>query len=349
MKSIYKNILLLLFTISLIVLTDRILLNYFDLPLWEWDEKLHYRHRPNSLKHWESFGNKPIFINDYGQHDDSFPIKKGKNELRILNLGDSITMGHGVSKDETYSKYLEALLSGLLKNYQTIQAINTGVQGYSTFQEVEVLKRGLIFEPDIVTIGFCLNDVTEPFVVNKDLGGVGLDYHKVTQVPNGLLSYLLNETGFGRLIQEIRIRKLDAKQEKLAELFDVKKMLLNKNDSTYQAQWNFTLKKLNEIYSICKNKDIPVILLIFPFTFQINKENLTWAQELIINNANENNVGSINFLNIFQQSTGSDTSAINLYFLDEDHFTPLGHQVVAQELSKVIIGMPIANIQKNQH
>ena len=348
MKNRLKNSLLLFVTIILIIASDRFLLFYFGLPLWEWDEKLHFKHRPNITKYWENFGNKPIFINDYGQHDDSFPIKKGKKELRILNLGDSITMGHGVSKDETYSKYLEALLSNLLKNYQTIQAINTGVQGYSTFQEVEVLKRGLIFEPDIVTVGFCLNDVTEPFVVNKGLGGIGLDYHKVTQAPNGLLSYLLNETGFGRLIQEIRIRKLDAKQEKLAELFDVKKMLLNKNDSTYQAQWNFTLKKLNEIYSICKNEDIPVILLIFPFTFQINQENLTWAQELLINNATENNVRSINFLNIFQQSTGFDRSAINLYFLDEDHFTPLGHRVVAQELSKVLMGLPIANIQKNQ-
>lgn len=339
MKNRIKNILLLFVTILLIIASDRILLFYFGLPLWEWDENLHYKHRPNIIKYWESFGNKPIIINEFGQHDDSYPIKKGKKELRILNLGDSITMGHGVSKNETYSKYLEELLSDLLKNYQTIQAINTGVQGYSTFQELEVLKRSLIFEPDIVTIGFCLNDVTEPFVVNKDLGGIGLDYHKVTQAPNGLLSYLLNETGFGRLIQEIRIRKLDAKQEKLAEQFDVKKMLLNKNDSTYQGQWNFTLKKLNEIYSICKNKNIPVILLIFPFTFQFDNENLKWAQELLINNANENNVRYIDFLNIFQKSIEIDTSAINLYFLDEDHYTPLGHQIVAKELSKVILDL----------
>lgn len=160
MKSIYKNFVLLFFTISIIILTDRILLNYFKLPLWEWDEKLHYKHRLNSFRLWESFGNKPIVINEYGHHDDSFPIKKRKKEFRILNLGDSITMGHGVTKDETYSKFLEIILSDSMLEYDVIQAINTGVQGYSSFQELEVLKRSLIYKPDVVTIGFCLNDVT---------------------------------------------------------------------------------------------------------------------------------------------------------------------------------------------
>ena len=205
---------------------------------------------------------------------DSFTKKKRKKELRILNLGDSITMGHGVTKDETYSKFLEIILSDSLLEYEIIQVINTGVQGYSTFQELEVLKRNLMFDPDIVTIGFCLNDVTEPFVVNKELGGIGLDYHRVTQAPNKFLSFFLNETGFGRLVQELRIRKLDANQIKIAELYDVKKMITKQVDSTYQAQWNFTLTELNKIYTFCKKNDLPVVLLIFPFTFQLNNADM---------------------------------------------------------------------------
>jgi lysophospholipase L1-like esterase len=337
MKSIYKNILLLLFTISLIVVIDRMLLNYFGLPLWEWDEKLHYKHQLNITKYWESFGHKPIIINEYGQHDDSFPIKKRKKEFRILNLGDSITMGHGVTKDETYSKFLELILSDSLAEYEIIQAINTGVQGYSTFQELEVLKRSLRFEPDIVTIGFCLNDVTEPFVVNKELGGIGLDYHRVTQAPNKFLSFFLNETGFGRLIQEIRIRKLDAKQIKVAELSDVNKMISNRDDSTYKLQWDFTLKKLNEIYLICKKNNIPVVLLIFPFTFQINNPDKQWPQELLIQNANQNNVDYINFLKVFESKITNYKTSINKYFLDEDHFTPDGHREVGNEINYKIV------------
>jgi len=347
MKSVYKNITLLLITLSLIVLIDRILLNYFGLPLWEWDEKLHYKHRHNSVKHWESFGNKPIVINEYGLHDDSFPIKKRKKELRILNLGDSITMGHGVTKDETYSKFLELILSDSLREYEIIQAINTVVQGYSTFQELEVLNRSLKFDPDIVTIGFCLNDATEPFVVNKELGGIGLDYHRVTQAPNKLLSFFLNETGFGRLVQEIRIRKLDANQMKIAELYDVKKMITKQVDSTYQSQWNFTLAELNKIYTVCKMKDIPVVLLIFPFTFQLNNADMQWPQELLKQDAIKNQVKYIDFIKTFEDIIDNDTTKIAKYFLDEDHYTVEGHKVVAQELGRVLVKISISNSYNN--
>jgi lysophospholipase L1-like esterase len=338
MKNKTKNYLVLISTIFLIIAVDRLLLFYFGLPLWEWDEKLHYKHRINIVRYWER-NKKPIKINEYGQHDDSFPVKKKKKELRILNLGDSITMGHEVTKDETYSKYLEVILHDSLKNYEIIQAINAGVQGYSTFQELEVLKRDLIFQPDIVTIGFCLNDVTEPFAVNKNFGGTGLDYHKVTQATNGTLSYLVNETGFGRLIQEIRISKLDAKQEKLAELFDVQKMLLHKDDPMYQARWKFTLKKLTEIYSLCKSRNIRIILLVFPYTFQFEDLNLSWTQAMLIKNAKENDIDYIDFLEVFKKEMNSNQNNLKHYYLDEDHFTPQGHQLVARELSNRIVQM----------
>ncbi len=337
MKSIYKNIALLIITVILILLADRILLNYFGLPLWEWDEELHYKHRPGLTRYWESYGNKQIRINEYGHHDDSFPVKKKKKELRILNLGDSITMGHGVSKDETYSKFLEIILSDSLSDFKFIQAINTGVQGYSTFQELEVLKRSLKFDPDIVTIGFCLNDVTEPFIVNKELGGIGLDYHRVTQAPNKILSYLLNETGFGRLIQEIRIRKLDARQIKIAELYDVKRMISNRSDSIYVKQWNFTLDKLEKVYKVCEEKKIPVILLLFPFTFQFDRPELQWPQEKLKSNAQVNQIHYLDLGKTFEGLILSDSSEVKKYFLDEDHFTPEGHKIVANEISKKIL------------
>lgn len=70
------------------------------------DPELHYKHRPNAKRHWDSFGNKPIIINSWGHHDNEFPVEKPAKQCRILNLGDSITMGHGVIRDETYSNQL---------------------------------------------------------------------------------------------------------------------------------------------------------------------------------------------------------------------------------------------------
>lgn len=223
-------------------------------------------------------------------------------------------------------------------NYNFIQAINAGVQGYSTFQELEVLKRATKFEPDIVTIGFCLNDVTEPFVINKKFNGTGLDSHRVTQAPNKITSYFLNETGFGRLIQEIRIRILDAKQEKLSELFDVKTMIMNREDSTYKFQWEFTLNNLLKIYKFCEVNHYKPILLIFPFAFQLNNVDLQWLQSVLIKQARKNKVEFINFANVFEKIISDPTKKIEDYYLDEDHFTPLGHQIVAKEILKLLNG-----------
>jgi len=335
--SALKNIVLLLLVMLIILIIDRLLLLHFGVPLWEWDEKLHYKHRKNVIRYWSSYNNKPIIINEYGQHDDSYPLKKGEKELRILNLGDSITMGHGVTKDETYSKYLEIILSDLLKNYQTIQAINTGVQGYSTFQELEVLKNSMELEPDFVTIGFCLNDITEPFKVNKNLGGSGIDYHRVTQAPNKYLSYLLNETGFGRLIQEIRIRQINIQQEEEVEIQEVKRMLMNRNNSTYSSQFNFVLNNISEIISFCKEKKLKLIILIFPYTFQFGSDDMLWVQDVIKKHADEHGALYIDFTEVFKDLINSDSSDIKEYYLDEDHLTPKGHKIVANEITKVIV------------
>ena len=331
-----KKYILLFATLLIIVFIDRLLLFYLGLPLWEWDEKLHYKHRRNITRNWNEYGKKPIIINEYGQHDDSYPIRKEKKELRILNLGDSITMGHGVTKDETYSKYLEIILSDSINNYQTIQAINTGVQGYSTFQELEVLRDHLYLQPDVVTLGFCLNDITEPFEVNKNLGGTGLDYHRVTQAPNKFLSYLLNETGFGRLIQEIRISQFDTHQAKDDEINEIKKMLLHQDDRVYKAQFNFILNNLLEIISLCYAEGVDLIILIFPYTFQVDS-NLRWVQDILRKEFSEHGVSCIDFLEIFENITRSDANKLQEYYLDEDHLTPLGHKIVAMEISKIII------------
>lgn len=106
------NAALLLFTLSLIVLADRLLLVIIGLPLWIHDPQIHYRHRPGAVSVWpETYGYKPIRINSYGYHDDEFPVAKPPGEFRAVMLGDSVTMGHGVTAAETYSNQLERMIA----------------------------------------------------------------------------------------------------------------------------------------------------------------------------------------------------------------------------------------------
>lgn len=99
-------------------------------------------------------------ISAQGLRDRLFRIPKPDGVFRILVLGDSVTYGTEVAQEHTYPKQLEDLLRK--KGFQ-VEVINAGVKAYTPFNEYFFLQeRGLEFHPDLVLIGFCLNDVVDP-------------------------------------------------------------------------------------------------------------------------------------------------------------------------------------------
>ena len=233
---------MLVLALSVIVLSDRLLLVRSGLPLWIADKENHFKQRPDSIRKWnKSFQDKLIRINKYGQHDGDFPIEKEENEFRAVMLGDSVTMGHGVTREETFSNQLEDMLRETYGNRRLFQIINTGVQGYATWQEYNVLVDSLKFAPDLVVIQFCLNDLTEPFVVEKRFGGTGSHYHGVAEEPTGIVSFLINETGYGRLLQEFMARGKTVENEQRWEIYDTKKAAESaRDDPTFSKSWDVT-------------------------------------------------------------------------------------------------------------
>ncbi|MCC6154564.1 MAG: hypothetical protein IT367_12430, partial [Candidatus Hydrogenedentes bacterium] len=100
-----------------------------------------------------------VEISSQGIRDREFGPKSA-DEFRIVALGDSYTMGHGLQPEETYPRVLERLLNeaGLAKR---VTVVNCGVGGYAPWQERGFLKnRGLSFSPDLVVLQlFPSNDV----------------------------------------------------------------------------------------------------------------------------------------------------------------------------------------------
>lgn len=95
-------------------------------------------------------------FNSTGLRDREYNISKPDRVKRILFLGDSIVYGHAIKLDESIPKQLEKIY---IKNNQPVEVLNLGVSGYETDQEVEFLKEvGLKYAPDLVLLGYCLND-----------------------------------------------------------------------------------------------------------------------------------------------------------------------------------------------
>jgi lysophospholipase L1-like esterase len=352
----WGRITLLFLVVASVVILDRFLLTRFNLPFWTHDPVVQYRNRPNRTWTLRGYGrpNDIVRINRYGFHDDGFPVAKPEGEFRALALGDSVTMGFGVTYPETYCGQLESLLGGSDRRFRSHQVINCGVHGYSTQQELQVLRESLRFGPDLIIIGFCMNDITEPFVVDRDLGGTGLDYHGVVQTRNAVIGFLVNETGFGRLFQAFLWRKKSVEAEKRAETYDVRQMAgKSDTEARFREGWAMVFKALEDIYAIGRQKGVPVVLVVFPFDFQLLDRRLQLPQRKLSEHAALHGVhvldltetfkgavyGDEDLLTVFR-SRGYSNDEIQLfydwklreYFFDHDHLTAKGHSLVAQAL-----------------
>lgn len=354
------RVMLIVLPLSMLILGDRYLLVEFGRPLWQHDTTLHYRHRPNTVRTLARAGRPEdvISINRHGHHDTDYPVAKPPGEFRALMIGDSITMGDQLPYRDTFSAQLEGLLAAKSPSHPGHQIINAGVHGYATYQELYVLEDAMRFEPDFVAIGFCMNDLTDPSVVKRGFDGAAIDYHHVAPTSNAVQEYMMNETGVGRLAQKILARGHTKGGERQHQLGAVREMSSPSDDPEVEKVFSYVLNDLEGMYGVARELQVPVVLMIFPFTFQLLEEDMRVPQERLTRHAAAQGVPVIDFTATFSDLVYDDAELLALlqrkeysknqiegmfaermreYFLDHDHLTTKGHAVVAEALFQHLV------------
>jgi lysophospholipase L1-like esterase len=98
-----------------------------------------------------------ITLNKNGFRGPDFADQKSPSSVRIVLMGDSCTLGWGVDDRNTYGFHLQRILRN--RSHKSIQIVNAGVLGYTTFQGLHDLKtRILRLQPDIVILSYNWND-----------------------------------------------------------------------------------------------------------------------------------------------------------------------------------------------
>jgi len=101
--------------------------------------------------------NREMVINSHGFRDRERALEKPPGTRRIVVIGDSITFAGSM---ETPFRFTEQLEAQLRAAGQSVEVLNLGVGGYDTLDEVAVLEQtGLAFDPDLVLLVFCINDL----------------------------------------------------------------------------------------------------------------------------------------------------------------------------------------------
>jgi lysophospholipase L1-like esterase len=141
----------------------------FDMEMWKYatrikmisdDPILQYEHRPNSAA---ILMGEEIATNDLGLRGNNATLDKPPGTYRIVAVGDSTTLGWGVSDEETYPAQLAALLNAAPpQGYPQgvrYEVLNLGVGNYNTVQEIGRLRDlGLQTDPDLILLGYFIND-----------------------------------------------------------------------------------------------------------------------------------------------------------------------------------------------
>jgi hypothetical protein len=123
-----------------------------------------YELRPGAEGRLGETGDALYRINADGLRGSIYARPKPPGVLRVVLMGDSVSFGYGVEEAEAYPQRLERMLSELVPDAQ-VEVVNLGVGGYNAFNEAELLKIvGLSYEPDLVLVQFCINDLNDPTV-----------------------------------------------------------------------------------------------------------------------------------------------------------------------------------------
>jgi lysophospholipase L1-like esterase len=146
---------------------------YVDIftPVWSDADRIAVLHR---FSPWlpAAFRTNPVWriaLNDDGFRSPPIRKDKGPGVLRIACIGDSWTFGMNVNQDATYPGRLEALLKQQ-RPAASLEVMNFGVLGYSSFQGLQLLKsRVLDWHPDVLVIGFGMNDSSVSGYRDKDI------------------------------------------------------------------------------------------------------------------------------------------------------------------------------------
>jgi hypothetical protein len=138
--------------------------------------------RPNTAGYYRREGAAYVTINSGGFRGPEFATPKPPGTVRIAVLGDSYTEAIQVPYEDTFASVAARKLAQcpLLKG-RRVEALNFGVDGYGTTQELVTLRQQVwAYQPDIVVLAIFLgNDVRNnsvalegnlcrPFYVERD-------------------------------------------------------------------------------------------------------------------------------------------------------------------------------------
>ncbi|MGQ0552922.1 MAG: SGNH/GDSL hydrolase family protein [Planctomycetota bacterium] len=268
----------------------------------------------------------PLDINAYGLRDPrELTLPKPAGTYRLVCLGDSFTFGVEVPHEHVTAQVLERSLTARLPT-RKVEVWNAGVSGYNSCQERLWLKYyGWALEPDLVTVGFVMNDAI-PHVTTAPREFPGRAW---------MLRFPLYHWMRWHVVQKWKLLGEDPEAKSVREKVERHRGIIETRPTgslISKQYWDEAMACLAELARECKARGVPVALIVYPTLPQMKApQPLPEAQELLRATAAAEGMILVDLLLPFAAA-----GEAALLESDKSHPSPLGHEIAARELEAAL-------------
>ena len=293
------------------------------------DRELGWRMKPGAAGEW---GGIWVRVNERGLRGPSVADARRRGVRRVLFLGDSVTFGFGIEENaDVFPFQVGRTLEQALG--VEVEIVNAGVGGYSPWQQLAFLRReGLAYEPDLIVLGFVLNDVTEKLSLIR-YGGTAQGW-QLARTARGTVERWLSKSALATVAREgaavLRFGRDVRLGAQAVETAAVRR-LVGEPGSFAQA-WRLTLDSVERIAELAGQRDIPTLLVLFPYAFQLESPGEpALPQRRLVAFGRTRAIPTLDLLPALAQAGAA------VAFLDPSHLSKEGHARAASVIADRIL------------
>jgi lysophospholipase L1-like esterase len=273
---------------------------------------------------------------------------KAPDERRIVVLGDSMVLAVQVAEAHTFCQRLEERLNAAAVPPVRYRVINGGVQGYGPVEMALASDRVMAdLRPDIVVIGaYAANDATEAADSAARLDGATptlLDPDELQRSTRRILRRSM-------VLQVARMRAIQALDRMGRTPVPQRPLVAYLEDPPADVPFGLevTARAFSRIASAAAGAGVPTAVVIIPARFQIDDDDYgrlaeivrTSGGTLVRDSGSDRMRAALTPLNVpmldLLPPLRAEPDPVGLYFRQNAHFTPRGHDVIAAQLERFL-------------
>jgi len=202
-------------------------------------------------------------LNEWGMRGPAFAAEPSPGTCRIVCLGDSFTMGWGVSDDETYPVALQRWLDQNVPDLPC-EVLNVGTVDHNTVNELRVYRHLVRdWKPDVVILGYVPNDV-QPETLGATSAGTRFE-HRLQST--AIYSYLKRKLRGSDQFDVGWNAENQRRRKEFTENF--RTITCDPEDPISRSYWEVSMNALESLVQETRADGVEFLLVRFPGAGQV--------------------------------------------------------------------------------